>query len=166
MPQLTFPAWHLLFISLWKDFGSRFSGIIDDLKRQRDFVDREAASIDIAESKASRSQHQEEIKRRREHSLMLLEQSETEARISRKRHAIAWLSVDVRDQEEHYERISSRRHEDTCKWVVRQSHMESWIRDDVKNPLLWLNGKPGAGRLSDSSVLRQRFQRKADEIGI
>ena len=61
-------------------------------------MDREVASFDIAESKASLSQHQEEIRQRKEHSLMLLEQVETEARISRKRHAVAWLSVDVRDQ--------------------------------------------------------------------
>jgi hypothetical protein len=152
MFYLTSPAWRLLFTSLWKDFGGRFSGIVNDLKKQSDFVDREAASIDIVESKASRAQHQEDIKQQREHALMLLEERETDARISRKRHAVAWLSVDVRDQEQHYERISSRRHDETCKWVVKQLCMESWIRNDPKNPLLWLNGKPGAGKFRDFSA--------------
>jgi len=150
---LTLTAWKLLFTSLWKDFGSRFSGIIEDLKRQREFVDREAVSIDIVESKASRSHFQEEIKQRQMRSLMLIEQSETEAQLARKRHAVAWLSENVRDQEEHYERISSRRHDDTCKWVVRQSQMEVWMRSDRKAPLLWLNGKPGAGTAPKPSVL-------------
>jgi hypothetical protein len=152
---LTFPAWRLLFASLWKDFGGRFSGIINDLKKQRDFVDREAASIDIVESKASRVQHQQEIKEQRDHALMLLEEREKEAKISRKRHAVAWLSVDVRDQEEHYERISKRRHDETCKWVVQQPCMEAWIKNDSKSPLLWLNGKPGAGELRDLSGVTQ-----------
>jgi hypothetical protein len=115
------------------------------LQKQRDFVDLEAASIDIVESKASRLQNQEEVKQRQKHSLMLLEQIESEAKASKIRHAVTWLSIEVRDQEEHYERISRRRHGDTCKWVTRQPYMESWVKNDFKNPLLWLNGKPGAG---------------------
>jgi hypothetical protein len=153
MFYLTLPAWRFLFASLWKDFGGRFSGIINDLKKQGDFVDREAASIDIVESKASRTQHQEEIKQQRENALLLLEEREKEARISRTRHAVAWLSVDMTDQEEHYERISKRRHDETCMWVAQQPCMEAWIKNDFKSPLLWLNGKPGAGKLrAHSSV--------------
>jgi hypothetical protein len=105
------------------------------------------------ESKTSRSQFWEEIKQQQKRSLMLIEQGDTEAQIARKRHAVAWLSEDVRDQEEHYEQISSRRHDDTCKWVFRQSQMESWMRSDRKAPLLWLNGKPGAGTAPNPSAL-------------
>ena len=42
--------------------------------------------------------------------------------------------------------------------------MESWIRDDFTNPLLWLNGKPGAGRLRTSRAAPM-MQRKADDLG-
>jgi hypothetical protein len=138
-------AWQILFLSLWKDFESRFANIIDDLKKQRDFVDKEALSIDIVEAKDSRARLQEEIQQRQEQSLMLLEQNEINAGISRLQHAVAWLSVDDRDQEEHYERVSRRRHDETCKWIMRETRIDSWIRNDTKHPVLWLNGKPGAG---------------------
>ena len=141
--ELIVPAWHILFLSLWKDFQSRFSSIIDDLKKQRDFVDMEAASIDMAEAKFSRAQLQDEIQHRKKQSLMILESNETNARVARLQHAVAWL--DGRDQHTHYERISSRRHDGACKWIMTQSQMESWIRKDAKDPLLWLSGKPGAG---------------------
>lgn len=128
-------------------------------------MDKEALSIDIVESKASRAQHQEELKQQQEHALMLLEEREKEAIISRKRHAVAWLSVDVRDQEEHYERISSRRHDETCKWVMRQTGMESWMRNHSRSPLLWLNGKPGAGKLGSVPECCHQIRRNADCTG-
>jgi hypothetical protein len=138
-------AWQILFLSLWKDFESRFVSIIDGLKKQRDFVDKEALSIDIVEAKDSRSRLQEEILQRQKQSLMLLEQNETNAGNSRVKDAVAWLSVDDRDQEEHYERVSRRRHDETCKWIMRENRIDSWVRNDTKYPVLWLNGKPGAG---------------------
>jgi len=132
-------------MSLWKDFESRFAGIIDGLRKQRDFVDREAASIDIAEARVSRFQLQEEIQQRQNNSFVLIEQNETAAKIARLQHAVAWLSIDDRDQEARYERVSRRRHGETCKWVMRESHVESWIINDSRQPILWLSGKPGAG---------------------
>ncbi|KAF8859961.1 PLU-1-domain-containing protein [Acephala macrosclerotiorum] len=139
-------AWQSLFLSLWKDFESRFASIIDRLKKQRDFVDREAVSIDIVESRESRLRLQRDIQQTHKHSLQLLEQNETNAAIARLQHSITWLSVDDRDQEMYYDRISTRRHDETCEWVMRQSHMKSWMRDDTNDPVLWLSGKPGAGK--------------------
>ena len=121
--------------------------IIDGLRKQRDFVDREAISIDIAESKESRSQLQEEISQRHKYSLHLIEQNEVGARIARLQHSIAWLSVNDGDQEVHYDRISHRRHDETCEWIMRQSEMQFWTGDGTKYPILWLSGKPGAGTL-------------------
>lgn len=115
------------------------------MEKQKDFMDKEATSFHIAESKASRLQYQEETRKRQEHSLELLEQSELEARISRRRHCVPWLPFDIRDQDEHRERISSRRHDDTCKWIVRVPLLKSWIRDDSRSRIIWLNGKPGTG---------------------
>ena len=121
--------------------------IIDGLRKQRDFVDREAISIDIAESKESRSRLHEELSQRHKHSLQLTEQNEISARNARMQHSVTWLSVNDGDQENHYDQISGRRHDETCEWVMRQSQMQCWIGDGAKDPILWLSGKPGAGTM-------------------
>jgi hypothetical protein len=133
-------------LSLWKDFESRFAGIIDSLKKQRDFVDREAASIDILEAKDSRRRLQEDIQQRQRHSAELLDQNEKVARITQFQHAVTWLAVDDKAQQTDYERIQNRRHDETCKWIMTQPQIVAWLRDDSKYPVLWLNGKPGAGK--------------------
>ena len=77
-------AWTLLFLSLWKDFQGRFAKIIESLKKQRDFVDTEAASLDIVEAKDSRARLQYEIERRQKESIEALERSEKNESINPK----------------------------------------------------------------------------------
>ncbi|KAF8865135.1 hypothetical protein BDZ45DRAFT_474377 [Acephala macrosclerotiorum] len=152
-------AWHSLFLSLWRDFKSRFAGIIDRLKEQRDFVDREAMSVHLVESKESRYRLQQDIQQRYKYSVQLLEQSEMNAGISRLQHAVAWLSIDDRDQEAQHHRISTKRHDETCQWIMKHSQMKSWLRDDTSNPVLWLSGKPGAGKSVMCSFIVQELIR-------
>jgi hypothetical protein len=144
-------AWSLIFLSLWKDFRSRFDSIVESLKKQRDFVDREAISIDIVESKKSRNRAQEEIQQRQRKDMENLELSEKNTRISHLQHSLAWLTVDETIQEAELERISRRRHDKTCEWITKESRMKAWLKDDAQNMLLWLNGKPGAGTPSKPS---------------
>jgi hypothetical protein len=138
-------AWHVIFLSLWKDFGSRFDCIIESLKKQRDFVDVEAASFDIVEAKESRIRIQDDIRRRQKRDLETLEENENIVKISQLRHCHAWLSVDNKVQETVYERTSNRRHDRTCEWILKESQLKNWIKDDARRPCLWLEGKPGAG---------------------
>lgn len=138
-------AWHGLFQSLWKDFGARFAGIVDGLKKQRDFVDREAASIDILESKESRVRVQEEIEQRQKESLLLIQQNELILTNLQFQQSVAWLAVDERDQGVRFERLCRRRHAETCGWIVEQPVLRAWLKDDTKSAIIWLSGKPGAG---------------------
>jgi transposase len=133
---------------LWKDFQSRFDNIIESLKKQRDFVDMEAASLDIVEAKDSRARLQYEIERRKKESNEALERNEKNERIARLQHSVEWLSVDDTVQETEYERMSRRRHDGTCEWIYRVVQMNNWLKNDTKHPLLWLSGKPGAGMMS------------------
>ncbi|PVH71621.1 hypothetical protein DL98DRAFT_363413, partial [Cadophora sp. DSE1049] len=143
-------AWHVLFQSLWKDFGARFAGIVDGLKKQRDFVDREAVSIDLLESKQSRIQAQEDIEQRQKNSLLLIEQNETILSALQFQQSVAWLSVDELDQGNRYERLCQRRHNETCSWALKQPELESWMGSDAVNHIVWLTGKPGAGKTVDT----------------
>jgi hypothetical protein len=142
---MVFIAWSLIFLSLWKDFRGRFDSIVESLKKQRDFVDGEAISIGIVESKESRNRAQEEIQERQRKDRERLEDAEKHTRISHLQHSVAWLNVDETIQEAKLERISSRRHDKTCEWITKGTRMKAWLKNDVQNVLLWLNGKPGAG---------------------
>jgi hypothetical protein len=137
-----------MFLSLWKDFGSRFDAIIGALKKQQDFVDLEAASFDIVEGKESRMRIQDEIRRSQKRDLEMLEEKEKNTRISQLQHSIAWLRMDATAQETEYERTSKRRHDRTCEWMVHEPQFKSWLKDDAKRSCLWLDGKPGSGMLS------------------
>jgi hypothetical protein len=138
----------LLFQSLWKDFGARFTGIIDGLKKQREFVDREAVSIDILESKESRIRAQEEIEQQQKHSTLLIGQNEAILKNLQFQQSIAWLSVVEQDQGMRFERLCRRRHDETCAWVMELPEIKSWMRLDATNIIVWLSGKPGAGMRS------------------
>jgi hypothetical protein len=138
-------AWSLIFLSLWKDFRSRFDSIVESLQKQRDFVDREAISIDIVESKESRNRAQEEIQQKQRKDIENLENAEKNRRISHLQHSVAWLTIDETIQEAELERISSRRHDKTSEWIMKEPRIKAWLKDDTQNMLLWLNGKPGAG---------------------
>jgi hypothetical protein len=131
---------------LWKDFQGRFKGIIDSLKKQRDFLDAEAASIHIVEAQESRLGMQDELLRSWQHDQEMLELTEKSRRIMQFQHSVGWLSVDEKVQDSHYDRILRRRHDKTCEWILGEPRMMAWLRHDSKSPLLWLSGKPGAGK--------------------
>ncbi|KAL9116701.1 MAG: hypothetical protein Q9187_006774, partial [Circinaria calcarea] len=130
-------AWHIVFDSLWKDFGTRFNGILDSLARHRDLVDKEALSIEIAEARSWRIQAQQNLEHR-----------EKERQLSQLQNSIAWLAVEDRILEDDLHRLSQRRQPGTCDWVLGSSKLIAWVADDYEEPILWLRGIPGAGMAS------------------
>ncbi len=132
---------------MWKDFQSRFASIIESLRKQRDFVDIEAASIDIVESAESRARLQLDIEERQKVSTEALERNEKNERIARLQSSVEWLAVDDIVQEIECERMSRRRYDGTCEWIDKLPQMKNWLRNDTKYSLLWLSGKPGAGMI-------------------
>jgi hypothetical protein len=125
-----------MFLPLWKDFGGRLNHIIESLQKCRDCFDTEAASFNNLEEKSRIRQQAREI----------LEEDEKRMRITHLQESISWLSADDGYQASEYERISSRRHDETCKWIFQAPKMARWLTDYSEQPLLWLTGKPGAGK--------------------
>jgi len=127
-------GWHVVFDSLWKDFDSRFSGILESLSRHRDLVDREASSINIAEARSARIRAEEDIMRR-----------EKERQAYRLQDSISWLAVSDDNLEDELDRLLRRRQPGTCKWFIDNPQISSWISDCKRDPIIWLKGIPGAG---------------------
>lgn len=108
-------------------------------------MDKEAASFDIVEGKEARVRQQEEVLQRQKRDLEILERDKAAERVVQLQHSLEWLSNDDKIQEAEKERLSIRRHDQTCEWVTKEPKMKAWLKDDMKQPILWLSGKPGAG---------------------
>lgn len=121
---------------MWKDFESRFTGILESLARHRELVDKEAISIDIAEARSWRIRAEEDIERR-----------EKQRKEQQLHYAMAWLAVDDLLQEEEFDRLSERRQDGTCEWVVSSNQLKAWHENGDNEPILWINGIPGAGMI-------------------
>lgn len=123
-----------MFGSLWKDFESRFTGILESLARHRELLDKEAISIDIAEARSWRIRVEEDIGRR-----------ENQRQEQQLHYATGWLCVDDLLQEEELDRLSDRRQDGTCEWVMRGSQLTAWMDGSNSETVIWINGIPGAG---------------------
>src|SRR5205814_2356372 len=129
-------AWHIVFESIWKDFRSRFNGILESLARYRKLVDKEAISIEIVESRIWRD--------RIDHDL---EQQEKIRRASQLQDTIGWLAVEDRLQADDLDRLWKRRQQGTGDWVFKNLEFSRWIDENGGESVLWLKGIPGAGML-------------------
>jgi hypothetical protein len=134
--RLIYAGWKRLFDASWKNFDAQFNGILQNLARNRDLVDREAASFEILEAKESRRKLMEDIERR-----------EKEVRDWHLREVFAWLDLDGRDREQDdlLDRYVNTREEGTCEWVLEHPTVQTWLDEEDPRLFLWLKGKPGSG---------------------
>ncbi len=135
-------------MSLWKDFRARFKNIIHTLEKHRDFVDKEAASIGMFENKVTRTMLLKDIEERRKQALESLDFNEKTNSLIQLQSAISWLSADDRRQEAEHLRRSMLRHPGTFEWICTSEQIKDWLKDDHNNPIFWMNGKPGAGKVA------------------
>ena len=63
------------------------------------------------------------------------------------REAVAWFGASE-DQDEHYIRYSRACSVVDGHWALEEPSIVSWLDQSRENPVIWLNGKPGAGEPS------------------
>ncbi|KAJ3548577.1 hypothetical protein NM208_g941 [Fusarium decemcellulare] len=136
------------FRSLWRDFKSRFQGILNDLKRQKEIVQSHANQLHIQHYEADRLKIFEE-----------LEQAHKK-RLSEKRAFVAqWIAAPqvILDHEhlcqvrqEQYDATQRR----TATWILGHEEVKTWLAPPVpKSSSLWINAIAGAGKSILTSVL-------------
>ncbi|MDI1484917.1 MAG: hypothetical protein OHK93_000051 [Ramalina farinacea] len=136
-------AWTIIFESLWRTFKSRFDTILESLMRHRDLIDREAAAIDITQGKEWRAQQMRDIRQWRAERAEYIDKLEKDLLATQLREAVAWLGARD-DQDNEFSRVS-----DACSskhWALEDPKLLSWLDQSRYNSVLWLNGKPGAGK--------------------
>ncbi|KAK6829654.1 hypothetical protein PG987_010238 [Apiospora arundinis] len=143
------PLWQSVFSESWKTCKSRFPGIIRNIAQRRSLI----------ESKATPSQI-EEVRENLQHSLQIDERQLDEQILRRTRHVLDWLrptNVSV-DQAALVEARAD--YPGTGQWLLENALFKEWFDPKFPTipPLLWINGKPGAGKTMLASLVVQKAQ--------
>lgn len=138
---LTFnAAWHLVFSSFWKDFRARFEGILNTIEKHRDFINKEASSIDMVEDRAARTRILDDIAERQRQMAVLLDLTDAQIKQLQLQSSKWWLAVDHQKQEIERDRRSTMKHAGTLEWIGQVPEMKSWLEDDVSEPICGWTG--------------------------
>ncbi|KAH3951684.1 hypothetical protein HBI56_079460 [Parastagonospora nodorum] len=140
-------SWAIYFGSMWAGFESRFDTILKNLAYHTDLADKEAAAADISEA-VRRSKSNEEK----------WEQQEREWNAIKVREVLAWLETEATPPARTLERHLKGCLPDSCDWFVKHKTTQLWLGTSAKNPLVWLYGKPGAGKSVLCSTLVQHAE--------
>jgi regulator of extracellular matrix RemA (YlzA/DUF370 family) len=140
-------------MSLWKDFRAGFQGIINTIEKHRNFIDKEANSINMVEDRATRTRILDDIIERQRQAVVILDSNDIQKQLVQLQSSTSWLAVDDKKQEAERSRRSTMKHSGTFEWIGQVPEMKAWLKNEGSEPTLWLNGKPGAGISRQLNVL-------------
>ncbi|CAI6333480.1 unnamed protein product [Periconia digitata] len=129
--------WHRFFRSMWKDFGTRFDGILKSLRRHKELVESRATIAQYRRYKEDVTELKKKIE-----ELILQE------RMKKMKAVKEWLAVGSRPQQDHagFQRIRAE-FPSTGRWISKHEYFKEWLGMDVPpTPIIWLFGIPGAGK--------------------
>lgn len=122
-------------MTTWANFDIRFDSILASMAHHSDLITQEATTIDIVEAKQWRDRAAAEAI------------SKENDRLYRQRSSvISWLSLDHASQPDECERLLRGCTAGSCDWILEHKTVKSWLQVDTAVPVIWLHGKPGAGR--------------------
>lgn len=142
-------AWRQLFRASWKDFKTRFQGILENLRRHRDLLESQAGLVHYEASQAARLAAENSI-RAIEEALFMQQRTSVQD----------WLcSANVSNDQERFTDVRSYS-VNYGHWLLKRRQVSSWM-DPASNaiPLFWLHGIPGAGKTILASFIIERIQR-------
>ncbi|KAF1974533.1 C2H2 domain-containing protein, partial [Bimuria novae-zelandiae CBS 107.79] len=136
--------WRKFFRAMWKDFDTKFSGILKRLARHKDVVECRAT---ISQYRTYR-ENMAEMKAK-------LDEMIAEERAKKLSAVKEWLAVGSIQEEDHAKFTEIRlSYQDTGKWIMKNDNIKDWIDADVPTtPIVWLNGMPGAGKTILASTI-------------
>jgi|SRR5690242_13998118 len=145
---------------MWKDFNTKFDGILKNLGRHKTFVDTCAQRAqyqlyqqDITDMKATSldrfRQHQQDVQELN----VKLDELVAADRVKKADAVKQWLAAGQQSSLDHdgYCRIRAE-NSNTTHWIFQQAYIVDWIDAAVPStPVLWMHGIPGAGECSQNS---------------
>lgn len=106
------------------------------MKEHRDLIDKEASSFNIQEASNARRKWDEEIA-----------MAEEERERSRRQAVFDWLAINDCQQDNFLLKLTEKRHENTCDWLLEMVKYKQWATAGGGR-MLWLHGIPGSGKHS------------------
>ncbi|RAR00183.1 C2H2 domain-containing protein [Stemphylium lycopersici] len=159
---------------MWKNFDSKFSGILKSMSRHKSFVEANATIVQYrlyqADTADTTRKFDETLAQHRLYQADIADMKqkldETLANEHEKklRAVKEWLAVGSQPQIEHdrYRQIR-KHHASTAQWILQNGVIKHWRESDVpKSPILWMHGIPGAGKTVLASAIIDDCARRAD----
>lgn len=135
LPLTHMIVWKQFFQATWKGFVSKIQGLKDSLRHHRQLIESRATIVEIEEIRS--------LRRTTEAKLDNLQKADM---ARRKAAVFRWLSsADTEVVHERHLKARSDNH-NAGQWLLDDHRFQKWF-DPVycSTPLLWMNGKPGAG---------------------
>ncbi|OMP84370.1 Vegetative incompatibility protein HET-E-1 [Diplodia seriata] len=145
------PVWKQLFHATWKTFRSKFEPTLSNLRRHKSLLETESNLLFLQQYQVDRQKIQVQF-----------ENIELQAEHNRKITINNWLSP--AESESDYRAASSARLENpnSCRWILQEEKMKRWLDPKYPlKPLLWVNGKPGAGKTVLASLIIDECRRSS-----
>lgn len=70
---------------------------------------------------------------------------------------MTWLNARDAEQEDELDRLLAGCHPGTGEWITGNAKLRSWMQRRRNEQVLWLNGKPGSGKLRNLYCLPLRL---------
>jgi hypothetical protein len=141
-------VWKQLFKSNWKGFTGDIEQLKSKLQRHRQLIENKASLIDFQQTQTLLASMER----------IFCEQRDLDTK--RKKVAVSqWLSSAGYEviHEQHVKVRSS--NPTSCRWILGDDRFQKWF-DPIycSTPLLWINGKPGAGEFNVAILGRTSAQ--------
>ena len=144
-------SWHLWFTFEWGMFERRFKSILEKLANHSELLDKEAAANHYLKMKNMADEREEKDK-----------EFEQRERNKRALEVFTSLSAAATTQENHLHQIAEFRQLGTCDWLLENSRIDSWIKDESGDACVWMTGIPGAGKSFLCSLIVEHLETKCD----
>jgi hypothetical protein len=147
-------GWRRFIRSVWKDFDTKFGGILKNLDSHKNFVEKCAEiaqyqryRLDDAERKATSTARFRTYEKDIADQNSQLDELVDEGRRKRRRAVKEWLAVGDQPYIDHARFCDVRaEYSTTARWIVQHKDINYWMHADVPStPVLWMHGIPGAG---------------------
>lgn len=132
------------------------------MKRHEDLIDRLVNAIDIAEARQLR----QELSSWREQSLQKISLEDKEQSAKEFQAIQSWLKVNECDQLAIFETAAGpgNRFPGTCRWVLNNAKIRTWLQKSPQSSILWLSGVAGSGKSVISSQLIKFIRSRKDVV--
>ena len=137
---------------MWKNFETRFRGILDSLTRHRQLIANQAEAIHYQQYQLDSQEMFRYIQQYEHDRIQNIETRDRQEQSEMDRkylEVLQWFSATdtTKSDQELYTR-TRREYPGTGDWILKNEKVRNWQEDDTPtSSILWLNGKPGAGNL-------------------